>query len=210
MRFTRVGILLLAILAIGHGATTAAAQQTTDSLLMSAFQRFKADTIYHVRIEPRDSTVSVYYGWVPLVVCHWVTPNSGDIWDFSAAWKERRKMGWQSVVNRNIWSGHSAVSDTVVEVVARVSMVNPDLIKRVAPRRFEIELSGGLILRVMTLEGANENWPFKEKMRAFADNWVPFMRRPNLDVIVSDQDAQTLYYALEPGAPVVWITQAVK
>jgi hypothetical protein len=199
--------LLVLVLAIGGGATSASAQRTNDSLLMSAFQRFKADTIYHVRLEPRDSTIDIYYGSVPLVACRWTTPSQGKIADFGSAWKERRRMGWQSVVQRQVWSGRSAISDTVVEVVARVSMVNPDLIQRVAPRRFEIELSGGLILRIMTFEGAKESWPFKEKMRAFADNWMPFMRRPNLDIIVSDQDAETLYYALEPGAPVVWIGQ---
>jgi hypothetical protein len=210
MRPTHFAALLLVVLVIGLGASAATAQPTIDSLQMSAFQRFKADTIYHVRFEPRDSTVSIYYGWVPLITCHWTTPSRDDIADFGSAWKERRKMGWQSVVNRKVWSGRSAVSDTVVEVVARVTMVNPDLIKRVAPRRFEIELSGGLVLRIMTIEGAKESWPFKEKMRAFADNWMPFMHRPNLDVIVSDQDAQTLYYALEPGAPVVWVPPATK
>ncbi len=210
MRLPRISILILVVLAIGFSATTATAQKTNDSVLMSTFQRFKADTIYHIRIEPRDSTVSLYYGWVPLVVCHWVTPSGGDVADFGSAWKKRRKMGWQSVVNRKVWAGRSAVSDTVVEVVARVSMVNPDLIKRVAPRRFEIELSGGLVLRIMTLEGAKESWPFKEKLRAFADNWMPFMRRPNLDVIVNDLDAQTLYYALEPGTPVVWVPPAAR
>lgn len=185
----------------------AAAQQPTDSVMMATLQRFKADTIYHIRIDTRDSSFKVYLGQVPLLKCRFTLIDEGDVNDYRAAWKEKRTTGWQSVTQRKVWSGRPAVSDTVVGVVAKVSKVDPELISRVMPRRFVVDLTNEFVIRVMTVEGAGEERSFEEKMGQFTQNWIPFMRQPHLDVVVTEKDAQTLYYALEPGTPVVLIDE---
>lgn len=185
----------------------AAAQQPTDSVMMATLQRFKADTIYHIRIDTRDSSFKVYLGQVPLLKCRFTLIDEGDVSDYRTAWKEKRTTGWQSVTQRKVWSGRPAVSDTVVGVVARVSKVDPELISRVMPRRFVVDLTDEFVIRVMTVEGAGEERSFNEKMGEFTQNWIPFMRQPHLDVVVTEKDAQTLYYALEPGTPIVLIDE---
>lgn len=185
----------------------AAAQQPTDSVMMATLQRFKADTIYHVRVDTRDSSFKVYLGQVPLLKCRFTLIDEGDVSDYRTAWKEKRSTGWQSVTQRKVWSGRPAVSDTVVGVVAKVSKVDPELISRVMPRRFVVDLTNEFVIRVMTVEGAGEERSFEEKMGQFTQNWIPFMRQPHLDVVVTEKDAQTLYYALEPGTPVVLIDE---
>lgn len=185
----------------------AAAQQPTDSVMMATLQRFKADTIYHIRIDTRDSSFKVYLGQVPLLKCRFTLIDEGDVSDYRTAWKEKRTTGWQSVTQRKVWSGRPAVSDTVVGVVARVSKVDPELISRVMPRRFVVDLTDEFVIRVMTVEGAGEERSFNEKMGEFTQNWIPFMRQPHLDVVVTENDAQTLYYALEPGTPIVLIDE---
>ena len=184
---------------------TASAQEPVDTVLMATLQRFKADTIYHVRLDVTDSTFKVYLGQVPLLRCRFSIVDQDDMESYRAVWREKRRTGWQNVLNRKVWSGRPAVSDTVVEVVARVSKVNPDLISRVMPRRFIVDLTDEFVIRVMTVEGAGEERSFAEKMKSFTQNWIPFMRQPHLDVVVSEKDAQTLYYALEPGTPIVLI-----
>lgn len=186
---------------------TAGAQQPTDSVMMATFQRFKADTIYHVRIDTRDSSFKVYLGHVPLLRCRFTLIDEDDVNDYRTEWKKRRTTGWQSVTQRKVWSGRPAVSDTVVGVVARVSKVDPELISRVMPRRFVVDLTDEFVIRVMTVEGAGEERSFNEKMGEFTQNWIPFMRQPHLDVVVTEKDAQTLYYALEPGTPIVLIDE---
>lgn len=186
---------------------TAGAQQPTDSVMMATFQRFKADTIYHVRIDTRDSSFKVYLGHVPLLRCRFTLIDEDDVNDYRTEWKKRRTTGWQSVTQRKVWSGRPAVSDTVVGVVARVSKVDPELISRVMPRRFVVDLTDEFVIRVMTVEGAGEERSFNEKMGEFTQNWIPFMRQPHLDVVVTEKDAQTLYYALEPGTPIVLVDE---
>ncbi len=193
----------LAILA----TTGARAQSPTDSVMMATLQRFKADTIYHVRINPRDSTIRIHLGQFPMLKCRFTVLDEDDVHDYREAWREKRDRGWQSVTARKVWSGRPAVSDTVVEVVARVSKVNPDLISRVMPRRFVVDLTDEFVIRVMTIEGAGEERSFGEKWKAFQQNWIPFMRQPHLDLVVTEKDAQTLYYALEPGTPVILIDE---
>jgi hypothetical protein len=185
----------------------AAAQQPTDSVMMATLQRFKADTIYHVRVDTRDSSFKVYLGQVPLLKCRFTLIDEDDVNDYRAAWKEKRVTGWQSVTKRKVWSGRPAVSDTVVGVVAKVSKVDPELISRVMPRRFVVDLTDEFVIRVMTVEGAGEERSFDEKLGQFTQNWIPFMRQPHLDVVVTEKDAQTLYYALEPGTPIVLIDE---
>ncbi len=180
-------------------------QQPTDTVLMATLQRFKADTIYHVRVDTRDSTFKIYLGQVPLLKCRFTLLDEGDMDDYRTVWKENRVTGWENVTGRKVWSGRPAVSDTVVDVVARVSKVDPELISRVMPRRFVVDLTDRFVIRVMTVEGAGEERSFEEKMKAFTQNWIPFMRQPHLDVVVTEKDAQTLYYALEPGTPIVLI-----
>jgi len=185
--------------------TGAWAQEPIDSVLMATLQRFKGDTIYHVRVDTRDSTFRIHLGEVPLLKCRFTVLDESDVRSYSDAWSEKRVTGWQSVTKRKVWSGRPAVSDTVVGVVAKVSKVDPELISRVMPRRFVVDLTDDFIIRVMTVEGAGEERSFEEKMGQFQQNWIPFMRQPHLDVVVTEKDAQTLYYALEPGTPIVLI-----
>lgn len=205
MRFLVMSALACCLCLVLTGI--AAAQQPTDSVMMATLQRFKADTIYHIRIDTRDSSFKVYLGQVPLLKCRFTLIDEGDVNDYRAAWKEKRTTGWQSVTQRKVWSGRPAVSDTVVGVVAKVSKVDPELISRVMPRRFVVDLTNEFVIRVMTVEGAGEERSFEEKMGQFTQNWIPFMRQPHLDVVVTEKDAQTLYYALEPGTPVVLIDE---
>lgn len=185
--------------------SSAGAQPATDTVMMAALQRFKADTIYHVRVDTRDSTMHIFLGHVPLLKCRFTLLDEGDAQSYRDAWREKRVTGWQSVTKRKVWSGRPAVSDTVVRVVSEVSKVDPELISRVMPRRFVVDLTENFIIRVMTVEGAGEERSFEEKMGQFKQDWIPFMKQPHLDLVVTEKDAQTLYYALEPGTPIVLI-----
>lgn len=197
----------LVMLTVGVIPATARADQPVDTLLMATLQRFKADTIYHVRIHTNDSTFRIFLGHIPLLKCRFSLISERDADDFQKQWQSKRVTGWQSVTKRRVWSGRPAVSDTVVNVVAEVSKVDPELISRVMPRRFVINLTDDFIVRVMTVEGAGEERSFNEKLAQFTEDWIPFMRQPHLDAVVNEKDAQTLYYALEPGTPVVLINQ---
>ncbi|MBI3872489.1 MAG: hypothetical protein HY304_05375 [candidate division Zixibacteria bacterium] len=169
----------------------------------SAHRLFDKDTVYNITVNLADTSILIAYGGIALVSCKWHPVDGGDLADFVALWNERKTTGWQTVQERHIWAGAPAVSDTVIGVVAKVSSVDPSLIRRVLPERFEIILSADLCLRVMTHDGATESRPWSEVWRGWAARWTPFHRRRTLDLIVSLPDAQTLYYAFEPGTPVV-------
>ncbi|MEW5702180.1 MAG: hypothetical protein AB1792_08130 [Candidatus Zixiibacteriota bacterium] len=177
-----------------------------DSLSVSAVRaRFARDTVYHVILNPAAGQAYVRYGDIPLVQCSLRVADPAEVRGFAGNWNERLKTGWQSVVRREVRSGGQAVNDTVIGVIAKVSSVNPDLIRRVMPRRFEVTLTQSLGLRIMTPEGAAEDRSFAERWSTWISRLNPFDHRKTLELIVSPVDAQMLYYALEPGAPVLWL-----
>lgn len=186
-----------------------AAVPAADSTGITAVRaRFVRDTIYHVSLNVADRRAAVFYGEIPLVACTVMTPDPEAAAEFVAVWSKRQTTGWQNVTQRHIWSGRQAISDTVIGVVASVSSVDPDLIRRVMPSRFDVSLTRDLRLRIMTPEGAAESRSFYEKRRGWAEHLNPFDHTETLELIVSPQDAQMLYYAFEPGAPVVLVSGA--
>jgi hypothetical protein len=131
-RFARLSLLVAVVAGLWQWMPSDAwGQEPTDTVLMATLQRFKADTIYHIRVDTRDSSFKIYIGQVPLLKCRFTLLDEDDVSSYREAWMQKRVTGWQSITKRKVWSGRPAVSDTVVGVVARVSKVDPELISRV-------------------------------------------------------------------------------
>jgi len=167
---------------------------------------FLQDTIYHVVIDLPAQAIHLQYGSYRLVSCRFEAPgDSSDLADFAHRWRSRSRTAWQSVRTRGVWAGNDAVSDTVVEIVSEIAKVDPDHIRRVLPDRFRVDITGGFQLLGLTAEGAEQKRTFAE---AWGDLTSQILSLGKLDVLrirVSREDAQTLYYALEPGTPVVLV-----
>lgn len=146
-------------------------------------------------IRSADSTVTVFYGAWPLVTCRWTRivadqPNTGH-------------QALDRVTGRRVWSGERAVPKRVVRVVSEASSAEPEDVARVLPDRSEITLLGGLALWIMTERGAAQTPTLGERLRRWFARANPFSQSRTLTMMVSPEDAQTLYYALEPGTPVI-------
>lgn len=153
------------------------------------------DTIYHVVVQSADSTVTVFYGAWSLVTCRWTRIDA-----------DQPSGGIQQlhrVTGRRVWSGERAVPKRVVRVVSEASSAKPEDIARVRPDRFEITLDGGLALWIMTDRGATQTPVLAERLRRWITRFNPFSDSRAMAMAVSPDDAQTLYYALEPGTPVM-------
>ena len=196
-------IVIGSIVGMAYLPQTASAADSTTAAAVRA--RFVRDTIYHLALNVAERRATVFYGDIPLVACTVTAVDPEASAEFAAVWNKRRTAGWQDVTQRYIWSGRQAISDTVIGVIASVSSVNPDLIRRVMPDRFDVSLTRDLRLRIMTPEGTAESRSFYEKRRSWTEHLNPFDHTETLELIVSPQDAQMLYYALEPGAPVVLV-----
>lgn len=164
---------------------------------------FADDTVYHAILDFDRNSIHLWYGAIPLLTCPLaVPPDSGDAESFANRWRDRRTP-WQSVTERTVLRGRPAVSDTVVEVVSRVVKVDPDLIRRIQPDRFAVDLTGGFRLIIHVSDSVSESRSFGEVLASIG-RWVfSFGRSSTLTLTVSPENAQTLYYALEPGAPVL-------
>lgn len=160
--------------------------------------RLIRDTVYHVVIGSADSAVTVFYGSWSLVTCRWTRIDT----DFKGA----PGFGRQSlprVTGRRIWSGERAVPERVVRVVSEASSAEPEDVARVLPARFEISLDGGFALWVVTDWGAAQAPTLGERLHRWFARSNPFAKSQTVTMTVSQEDAQTLYYALEPGTPVI-------
>ncbi|HUU44793.1 MAG TPA: hypothetical protein VM118_03585 [Acidobacteriota bacterium] len=166
-------------------------------------QRFIRDTIYHAVVDLKDATIGIAYGPYPLVDCSWQAADSAGVTRFATAWQDEDKE-WRLVTARRLWSGMPAVPRREVGVVAEITHADPSLIQRMLPDRFTIALSDGFCLQVVTPRGSVRKPTFRERLSGWLSSLNPLTAAgTSLRVIVSPEDAQTLYYALEPGTPVM-------
>ena len=165
---------------------------------------FVSDTIYHSVVNLKGNQIEIAYGSMPLVAAHF-TPRNGpeDAADFARKWNRQTKSSWQTATTRHVWTGHPQISDTVIRIVSEVASVDPVRIQRLLPERFDVELTGRFRLRIMTPAGDSAKLNFSEKWHKFKSRWNPFGRTTILEILVSPDDAQMLYYGLEPGTPIV-------
>jgi len=188
--------ILLGIITVPANAQTA---ETTPPC-------FHEDTVYHAVLDLSRNTVNFVYGQYPLVACPFTYGDDPEeAADFAERWRSR-PTPWQSITARTVLRGHPAISDTVVEVVSRVANVNPDLIRRIQPERFSVDLTSQFRLLIRVADSTAGERSFREFMESVS-RWVFSLgKAKTLDVVVSPQDAQTLYYAFEPGAPILLIS----
>jgi hypothetical protein len=165
---------------------------------------FVEDTLYYMVMELENQEFSLWYGPWELFTCSFsLIGDTAAPSGFIERWRSPDRAPWQAVKRRGVWSGKPAVSDTVIRVVSEVSKVDPELIKRVYPNRFRLDLTGGFRLLVLTPEGETQERGWAEIWDSYASQITSFGRTQELTVVVSPADAQSLYYALEPGTPVV-------
>jgi hypothetical protein len=188
--------------AITGTAPDSFARQDRDSSIVP--QRFIEDTIYHMVIDLEENEFALWYGAWALVSCRFTLASDTSARSgFVERWRSPGSPTWRKVERRGVWSGRPAVSDTVISVVSEVSNADPDLIKRVYPDRFRVDLTGGFRFLVLTPDGTTQERGFAESLSDHAGRLLSFGRMESLTLVVSPDDAQTLYYALEPGTPII-------
>lgn len=169
---------------------------------------FLQDTVYHIVIDLPEQMINLHYGAFPLVSCSFdVQGDSEDIADFAQRWRKQKRTLWQNVRGRAVWAGEDAVSDTVVNVVSEIAKVDPERIRRVMPDRFRVDITGGFQILSITPEGEKGRWSFAEAWGDLTSRILSMGSLSVLRIMVSREDAQTLYYALEPGTPIIVITE---
>jgi hypothetical protein len=156
------------------------------------------DTVYHVVVQSADSTVTVFYGAWPLVTCRWTRIATGRTGTVNTGNQELHR-----VTGRRVWSGQKAVAERVVRVVSETTSAEPEDVARIQPDRCEITLDGGLTLWIMTDRGTAQTPVLGERLRRWVARLNPFTESRAVAMAVTPDDAQTLYYALEPGTPVI-------
>ena len=175
-----------------------------DSMREGVPERFVEDTVYHALLDLSKNSFTVSYGRFPLVSCPIESTESAQtVGGFASEWDMRSPKRWQSVTSRQALISQQSISDTVVEVVARVSNADPQQIRRIVPDRFRVDLSGDFRFVVVTEQGQRQGNSVSEAMQTTVRRLLSFGQLRVLTIRVSESDAQTLYYALEPGTPVV-------
>lgn len=196
-----LGILVMSGVFAGSTTETLARQDRGAALVPACFI---TDTVYHMVLDLEHGEFCAWYGAWALVSCSFTMERDADaLSGFVQRWQTPGRTPWQMVKRRGIWSGKPAVSDTVIEVVSRVAKADPDLIKRVSPDRFRVDLTGGFSLHIQTPEGKTQSRGLAETWNDLTSRVRAFGRLQSLTLVVSPEDAQTLYYALEPGTPVL-------
>ncbi len=195
-------IVALLSTATHAGTTPSAGSKDQNGVRIPAC--FATDTIYFALLNISQDNIEISYGTLPLVTVKFMPlDDPGDMSDFARDWREKTPLQWQTTLGHRVWAGHAQISDTVIRIVSEVASVDPVQIQRLLPERFDIELTGGFRLRVMTEAGHNAAIDFSEKWYNWKSRWSPLSKVRILEIQVSPEDAQILYYAFEQGTPVV-------
>ncbi len=194
-------LLLAAAMQLAFAASAFAQKDANGASIPGCFV---SDTVYHAVIDFKTNHIGIVYGSMPLVTVEFMPrDDASDVAKFAKKWNDKTKLSWQTATTRHVWAGHPQVSDTVIRIVSEVADVDPERIQRLLPDRFDLELTGGFRLRFMTPAGDSAKKELSEKWHEFKSRWNPFGHVNIFEVLVAPKDAQILYYALEPGTPIV-------
>jgi len=127
--------------------------------------------------------------------------DSEDVLNFVERFLGNRKHLIRPLAEKHLFSASEKTPDSILAIVGEAVNVNPDLLQRLVPQRFQLLWNHGLILEVRTDAPGKSTSRFKntffEVRRAlqkpFGESYIV--------VKMSPDEALTLYRASRPGLP---------
>jgi hypothetical protein len=112
---------------------------------------------------------------------------------------ERRYV--RPVVEKHLFSSKEKTPDSVLKIVGEVVKVDPDLLQREIPARFQLVWDDGLILEVRTDVKGKENTSFKNTLINLSQTLQKPFGEVTLVISMTPDEAMTLYRIAGPGFP---------
>jgi hypothetical protein len=105
------------------------------------------------------------------------------------------------VVEKHLFSAREKTPDSVLKIVGEVVKVNPELLQREIPARFQLLWEDGLILDIRTDAQGKTKTSFKNTMVQLSQKLQRPFGEVTLTVSMTPEQAMTLYRIANPGFP---------
>jgi hypothetical protein len=127
--------------------------------------------------------------------------DSDDISEFVEKFRGSQKKLIRPLVDRHLYAAMDKTPDSILAIVGEVVKVDPELLQREVPQRFQISWSPGVVLEVKTEAVGKPTSRIKNTMADFRRAiQLPF-GVARITVKMNAEDALTLYRASQPGLP---------
>lgn len=128
-------------------------------------------------------------------------PDSQELLEFVARFMGDDGRFMLPLGDKHLFAGKEKTSDSVLAIVGEVVRVNPDLLQRVVPARFQLLWDYGLTMEIRTQIVGQPKSIVKGALVEFRHA----LRRPfgeaHLVLKMDPEAALTLYHAVQPGTP---------
>ncbi len=112
---------------------------------------------------------------------------------------ERRYV--RPVVEKHLFSSREKTPDSVLKIVGEVVKVDPGLLQREIPARFQLVWEDGLILEIRTDIKGNQKTSFRNTLINLSQTLQKPFGEVTLIISMTPEEAMTLYRISNPGFP---------
>lgn len=130
-----------------------------------------------------------------------VDGDKGDLKSFAEKFQSDKKRLVRPVVEKYLFTAKDKTPDSVLKIVGQVVNVAPEKLQREIPGRFQLLWSDGLVLEIRSDIQGDAKGDFKTSMVDLSQKIQRPFGEDRLVVLVSPEDAMTLYRVAEPGFP---------
>ena len=131
--------------------------------------------------------------------------DDGDLNNFVESFMEPKHQYIRAVSDKHLFAASKANSDSVLEIVGKAVNIDPSLMQRIVPQRFQILWGRGLVLDIRTDVAGIPTSFFNNTMADLRRTLQRPFGEAQLVVKMTPEEALTLYRISEPGLPTLVI-----
>lgn len=130
-----------------------------------------------------------------------VESDAGALREFINKFRGDERRLVRPVLEKHLFSAREKTPDSVLKIVGDVVRVNPELLQREIPARFQLLWEDGLILEIRTDAQGKPKTSFKNTMVQLSQKLQRPFGEVTLTISMTPEQAMTLYRVANPGFP---------
>jgi hypothetical protein len=132
-----------------------------------------------------------------------VEPDSGKLVEFAKRFEGDNGQFMRNIDNKYLFAADNKTPDSVLAIVGQAVNINPSLLQRDVPARFQLSWEGGLVLDIRTDITAKPKAKLKNVLLEVGQAIKSPFGEITLEIKTNPEGALTLYRATKRGLPTV-------
>ncbi|MCX6641583.1 MAG: hypothetical protein NTW14_14045 [bacterium] len=186
------------------GAWDESRAETEYKILQAELQLAKAESLYFV-IDLPDKLFQLKLKGAVLwdYPIHYIGNGSSDADKFFQRFQAGGQYLVRPITGRYLFAGREKTADSLLAIIAKVVNVEPELLQREIPERFQLQWGDGLMLDVSTDVSGTAKFPFKNTLVGVGQALARPFGEARISVKMDTSRAITFYRVTEIGLPTI-------